>query len=142
MATFADATGKEWTVSITVGSLMRVRSETDIDLAAIARKPNELLTMIFEDAEAFAKVLWSLVADQVKAADLDAKIFYGRLDGPTVERAGEAILGGLIDFFPRSQVAKHLRGKLATALQEMDRTIVAELEARSTKPSSTPATAE
>lgn len=141
MATFVDSEGREWQVRLTVGALGDVREEAGVDLGAALRSEQGLAELVLGDPAALVKVLWVLVESQSLDKDVDPVRFAHGFDGATLERATEALLAAVADFFPRSRVGKALRENLSAALTRMDDAVLAKLQASSSSPGNSPAPA-
>lgn len=131
MAQFTDASGGEWVVRLTVGALADVREQAGVDLGQAIRSEGSLADLIFGDPAMLVRALWVLVESQAKAAGVDPVAFAHRFDGPTLERATEALLAAVADFFPRSKVGMMLRQNLTQAMSRLDDAIIQKLSSTS-----------
>jgi hypothetical protein len=97
MHVFEDANGKGWTVAINVAACKRVRGELGVDLPAlVGGGMGELL----QDPVKFVDVMYVLCRPQADDAGISDEQFGARFGGDTLERAAEAFVEELIDFFP------------------------------------------
>ncbi len=119
MPKFQDSLGREWRIGLTVAALPRLRAEAGFDLgkAAAAEKLGE---MLFGDPETVAKVLWVLVDRQAEAVGVTPEAFTEGLDGLAIERAANALIEAIIDFFHRARPAAAIKSKLPEVLGKMD----------------------
>jgi uncharacterized protein (DUF1778 family) len=109
MKFFRDNSGREWQVSVTIGTMKRVRALCDVDLYKIIEvdkngKPNaELLERLSTDPVLLVDVLYAVCkpeADKLGVSDFD---FGEALTGDTIEAAANALLDELVDFFPEAK---------------------------------------
>lgn len=113
MRTFTDTQGRAWTVTVTVDTIRRVRALAGADLMAVVG--GDLLERLSGDPVLLADLLYAVVkpeADARQVSDLD----FGRaLAGDAVVAATQALLEGLIDFFPspRARLLRQALDKLA-----------------------------
>lgn len=119
MSTFTDRYGKTHTVTLTVGSLADVKRKTGVDLSRALSDSGALADLLFTDPARLVSVLYVLTG-----SGGDADEFAHAFDGPTVERASEALMGAIADFFPRSRVGKAIRENLQGMLEEMDSKLI------------------
>ena len=121
MAKFKDAEKRSWSLKVTVGSLKKVKEDTDIDLGFIVSGKLQKLQDILEDPFSLAAVLYSLCEDQAEEREISPDDFAGMLFGETFEKAVEALIDSIVDFYPR-QKSQVLRDALAKerAKQEQD----------------------
>ena len=102
MRSFKDATGRAWTVGITVADMRRVRALVSVDLYALVDDGLKGLSELLSDPCRFVDVLYVLAqpADGPKPSDEE----FGRsFDGDALEAAADAFAGALTDFFPKRQ---------------------------------------
>ena len=97
MAAFKDQNGKEWTVTLDAPKIRSVRNECKLDLAAIDDRPYERM---YDDTILLVDVLWVLCREQAQKANITDVQFGEALVGDTIERATEAVLAAILDFFP------------------------------------------
>lgn len=130
MARFTDARGREWTIDLDVAMLERVRSETGIDLLALV--DGKLAEVLYADLSATASAICIASKPASPVRQLRAKIvtaicailpmriasrthrhigarFKKAMDGDALERAADALMESLIDFFPNARRRKVLR---------------------------------
>ena len=118
--TFKDAEGREWRVRITAGLLGRVRAEAGIPLAAIVRDNAALAELLYTDPETLGRVIWLAVADQAEARGVTPEQFYDAFDADTLQGSVSALIGAVMDFTPRSPVARQSRLGTEAILKLMD----------------------
>ena len=120
MAQFKDNAGHEWTLSITVGAIRRVRNRLQTDLLEAAE--GDLLARLARNAVLLVDVLWCLVEPEARGRDVTDEDFGRALVGGALDRATDALVEALLDFFPKPQRAKAL-GKMLDLLAEHRRTL-------------------
>jgi hypothetical protein len=129
MATFRDADNREWKLRLTVGLLGDVKRDADVDLGAAIKTPQSMAEILYADPANLVRVLWVMVEKQAREAGVTPEEFGHAFDGEAIERAGEALLEAVADFFPRSAIARKIRSELPKLLEAADREMIAKLEA-------------
>ena len=92
MHKFTDSNGREWSISVTVDTVRRVRDACKVDLSHL-----EAFRELGSDVVKLGDVLWEIVRPQ--AGTVTAEQFYGALGGAGLEAATEALTEEIIDFF-------------------------------------------
>lgn len=103
MAKFQDSKGREWIVSVTVGSMKRVRDVLGVNLGTVLQDNMKPLTELLEDPIQLVDVLYVLCKPQADADGITDVEFGESLCGDPFAEAVDAFLEGLIDFFPNRQ---------------------------------------
>lgn len=103
MRKFKDREGTEWELTIDMSSAMALKTEVGVDILEIAEGKD--LVQLSGDLLVLGGALWTLVADQAKALNLDDKAFFRRLNGDALEAATEALVAECFDFFPSEKRA-------------------------------------
>lgn len=127
MGRFVDGKGTEWTVSLDVGVLQEVKDETGVDLSVIT-KDTSWITAIFADPGKLVSILHVLCRDQIKELGLSPRDFARRFTGDVLEPAGDALVGALADFFPRSRIAQALRENLPKLWRKAEDQMIRKIE--------------
>lgn len=96
---FKDTEAREWTVSLTVDSVMRVKDQTQVDLFDIV--DGKLVAQLQSDPLLFGRVLFSLCKPQCEARGLSDSQFWQAMNGDVVEDAAKVVLSELINFSRR-----------------------------------------
>jgi hypothetical protein len=106
---FRDTANNVWTVSVTVGGYMRIKNELGIDITDLSSEDGGWLTRTIADENMYEmlSVLATLIEKQLDAKGLTLEEWYDLMDGDSLEAAGYALLGGVINFIPA-----HKRGPL------------------------------
>lgn len=98
MASFKDASGRVWSLVITVDTIRRVRQLAGCDLMqAIGGK---LLEQLAVDPVLLVDVLAAACKPQMDAAQVTAEQFGQAMVGDAIDDAAQALLQGLADFSP------------------------------------------
>jgi hypothetical protein len=118
MHSFIDAEKREWPLVVTVGAVKRVRDLVAVDLLEVAT--GKLLARLADDPVLLADVLFALVKPQADAGKISDEDFGRALVGEVFDRAAEALVKELLDFFPLSQRALAL-GKLRAEIEKRGR---------------------
>jgi hypothetical protein len=121
MKEFTDKNGKIYSLSITIGSIMRVKSKLDVDLLQIEKGENPLLTRLWEDEVLLAQVIACLLSNQI--ADKTDEEILESFDGDTILKATTCFYDELIDFFQKS--ARTERAELVKKQQALIKEVIA-----------------
>lgn len=97
MPKFVDAQGESWPVEITLPDVRRVRTALDLDLLDLSQ---EIFSKLLDDPELAIDVLSVVLTPLIRERGLDADGFARRLVGDPLDAATDALLEGLIGFFP------------------------------------------
>lgn len=98
MKTFKDSTGRSWEITLTVGSVKRVRALLDVDLLAIEEGDPPLLTRLATDVILLCDVIFVLVKPQADKLDVDDVEFGESLGGEVIADAQDAFYEELVLF--------------------------------------------
>ncbi len=120
MKKFTDTKNRDWTVSVTVGSVKRVKGSVayedggklvPLDLMRVL--DGRLLERLAEDAELLCDTLYALCEPEAKTRNIDAMDFAEGLGGDVLDEASRALLAEIVDFFPgaRRTVLRRLAAK-------------------------------
>ena len=71
MHSFADTTGRQWTIAVNVASIKRVRDLAQVDLLKIVENKCELLARLYDDPILLVDVLYCVVKPDADAAGKD-----------------------------------------------------------------------
>ena len=99
MKTFNDAAGRTWTIALTLGTALHVKSKLDIDLLQPEAGEPPLLTRLGTDEMLLGEVLCALLESQFAShnvTDTDVRMAF---DGKTLLSAQKAFYDELTDFF-------------------------------------------
>ena len=107
MASFTDKSGKAWRLDLTVATIKRVRSLTDVDL--LDDNYGEVLVDLGRDVIKLVDVLFAIVQPQATEADITDEQFGEALFGDAIDKATEAFIDSVIEFFPSEKKRQALR---------------------------------
>lgn len=115
MQSFTDRSGKAWPITLTIGSLKRVKAETGIDLLDLAHHERcaQLVDRIQSDPFLLCDVIFSAVQP-----DITKEQFAESFDGDVVEAATEALLKSITDFSQSQR--RPLLAKVLDKLKALD----------------------
>ena len=66
---FTDTAGREWTMGLTIGSFMEVKSAHAVDLFALDQGTPPLIEVLYSDPVLLAKIIYTIVGDQIDGVD-------------------------------------------------------------------------
>jgi hypothetical protein len=98
MKIFKDALQRDWTVSINVLAVKRIKAKLDIDLLDSTK--GELLLSLADDPVSLCDMLWILCEEEATKRGIGDEDFGRSLAGDAIDRATTAFLEELVDFFP------------------------------------------
>ena len=101
MKTFVDNMGKTWTVTVNVGTIKRVKDLLGINL--VQAITGDLIEKVENDICLFVDILYVVCKQQAQANNISDEKFGELLGGDSLEKATEAFLDQLIDFFPETR---------------------------------------
>lgn len=119
MATFLDNQNRKWTVEINLSTVRRVKTLTGVDILAETGS-GKLFERLANDPIMLCDVLYAVVQPQCeKAAPVVTDEDFGAaLSGDSIATATDALLQGIVDFFPSARRA--LLQKILTKSKELD----------------------
>lgn len=109
MTTFVDTAGRTWTVRVDVAAIKRVRSVAGVDLYGLVDDRFAGLGRLLGDPVPLVDVLYVLCRDAAERAGVTDEDFGRAMAGDVIERAANAFVEALIDFFPDPRVRAGLR---------------------------------
>lgn len=101
MKSFKDSTGREWVITLTLGSAMKVKSKLDVDLLQPEEGDPPLLTRLGTDEMLLAEVICALLENQFDKHGVTEDDVREAFDGQTILAAQKAFYGELVDFFQK-----------------------------------------
>ena len=128
MQVFKDNADRNWSLSLTIGSAMKIKQTLGVDILQPEVGDPPLMTRLGTDEMLLAQVIASLLESQFELHKVDADQIYQCFDGPTFARAHEAFYQELIDFF-----LQRGRKDRAAAVQKQKKLILAGVTAATTK---------
>ncbi len=163
MKTFTDSLGRTWSVVVNVATIKRVRNLCNVDLASIVEfeqdsKPSmNLFEKLSSDPVLLVDVLYAVCKPECEQKNVSDEDFGASMDGDSIEQATDALLEGIIDFFPEVKrlflhrilsAAKRLKNaseekmKLLLADDSLENKVVSALEQSNGSSVNLPASAE
>lgn len=121
MHKFKDATGKEWSLLVTIAAVQRAREHAGEDLLRFFAKDKPLVKELAEDPVRLVAVLYAVCRPQAVEAGITPEEFGERMYGDALPQATDALLGAMVDFSPHPKEREMLRRVLATAKRVSDR---------------------
>lgn len=117
MATFKTADGREWTIAVNVATVKRTRELTGVNLLALVGE-QAAISELFSDDVRLCEVLCAVIRPQLEAASVSDDQFFATINGDVIERAAEALLNEIVDFFqePRRGLMKKALAKYKMAI--------------------------
>lgn len=105
---FIDTKKREWPVTFTIGTMMRVEMETGITLDDLVPKPGkkhddsclEPFQAFISDGMTIFKVMWAIFKPDCEAKGITLQDFADGFGEETFLAAGRALVEALHDFFP------------------------------------------
>lgn len=128
MPSFRDAADREWTVSIAVGDLKRVKDTLDIHLTKLVDQDLRLLFELAADPIQCVDVLWVLCKPQADALGINEIQFGQSFSQEAFDEAGKALVRAVFNFFPASRRDPLL--KLVDKTEQAMKAIAAEAAAK------------
>jgi hypothetical protein len=102
MSTFTDNAGRTWTVSVTFGSIKRVRDLIGVNLARLEDGDPPLLTRLGTDVMLLCDVIYSLIKPQADQQDITDEEWAAAMGGEAILSAHNAFYEALQDFFRKA----------------------------------------
>jgi len=113
MRSFKDTEGRQWVVRVSVDTLKRVKALLGVDLTEAAT--GDLMGRLADDPVLLADVLYAVCQPEAEGRDISDEAFGRALGGDAIDEAADALIGALVDFFP-----KRRRALLEKAKQKLD----------------------
>lgn len=132
--TWTDSGGRKWVVSITVGTIKRVKDLIGVDLLGVL--DGELLARLADDPVLLVDTLYAVCKPQADQQGVSDESFGELLVGDTIEQAASALVEGLTNFFPQRKrgVLAKLWAATTKAQQEASRMMESKLNAGTVDP--------
>ena len=128
MKTFTDAAGRTWTLTLTLGTAMKVKAKLDIDLLQPEAGDPPLLTRLGTDEMLLGEVLCAMLEGQFETHKVTDDDVRAGFDGQTLLAAQKAFYEELIGFF-RSR-GRNDRAKAVAKQMALIEAAVAAVETR------------
>lgn len=127
-ARFEDAEGREWSLKITVNDIRRVRRILGEDL--LKDNVEQMLSRLMADPVLLVDVIYVLVKPQADNRDLSDEDFGRSLYGDALDRATQAFLDALTNFFPsrRREILRRVRERAEEVTEKMAKLTMEQME--------------
>lgn len=121
MKKFCTTDGAEWEIKVNVLAIKRVEEETGIRLTSVV-DDEAVRKAAFGDDLRFVDILIALIRPQMEAAKRTTESVLEAMDAGTLEKAVEALMEGLFDFFPEPRKGLLMKawGKTRTAAENLE----------------------
>ncbi len=119
MKTFADNSGRIWTIAVNVDTIKRVRGLLDVDLLDVVEE--KLIEKLIRDPVLLCDVVYAVCKPEADARGVSDEDFGRSMAGDAIEYATKALLEELVDFSPSPRDRTNLGRVLETTWQVMDR---------------------
>lgn len=116
MKTFKDNAGRTWTVAVNVACIKRVKGLLEIDLTEAV--DGELLERLLNDPVLLCDVVYCACKTEADAQNVTDEQFGQAMAGDALDRAAEALLEDLVDFFPSGK--RTVLRKALAKIQEVE----------------------
>jgi hypothetical protein len=130
MRAFVDATGRTWTVAITVDAIKRVRGLLKVDLLEVV--DGKLVDRLVSDPILLCDVVYAVCKPEADTRGVTDADFGRAMAGDAIDGAVTALLEDLVDFFP--QARRRLLAKAVQKLRHIETLAVEAGEARLDSP--------
>ena len=114
MVAFTDTAGRTWTLSLTYGSIERVKALVDIDLFKLDEGDPPLLTRLGTEITLLCDVIFALIKGQADGQDVTDEQWAEAMGGDAILAAQTAFYEELVSFFQslgRRDMARQTRHK-------------------------------
>lgn len=101
MSNWKDSQGRSWSMAVTISTVKRTRDLAGINLLDVF--DGKLLSQLSQDPELLVNTIYAVCKPQADAAGVSDEQFGELLVGDAIEQAAEALVQGIIDFFPRDR---------------------------------------
>lgn len=98
---WTDNLGRNWSAAITVNTVKRVQQLTGVNLLAVF--DGGLLNRLADDPILLVNTLYAVCKPEAEQRDVTEEAFGELLVGDAIEHAVEALVRGIIDFFPKDR---------------------------------------
>ncbi len=116
MKTFKDNQLREWSISVDVAAIKRVKSLLDVNLLDIV--DGELLEKLVTDPVMLCDIIYCLVKPEADQKEVSDEEFGRAMGGDSLDHATAALLGELVGFFPKGK--RQVLGKAVEKLRTFE----------------------
>jgi hypothetical protein len=103
MKTFKDSKNVSWDISITVGTIKRIKDITGIDVFEESAKQKNIFITVSEDPILLCNILYAICKPQADERKITDEQFGESMGGDAIEVATNCFIEELIDFFPSAK---------------------------------------
>lgn len=100
MSSFIDTAGRRWAVEVNTVTAKRVRKTLNVDVLRLFDDQMKPLGELLSNPIDFVDVLYVLCQEEADRRDVSDEDFGRSLGGGTLDKAADAFLEALADFFP------------------------------------------
>lgn len=129
MRAFTDNDGRQWVISITIGSLKRVRALAGIDLMGIVDPRSGVLERLAADPCVLGDAIFAAIKPAADELEVTGEEFAEALAGDALAAATEAFIEAVVDFFPDARGREALRALMAAGKERSEQIAAAAMEA-------------
>lgn len=101
MASFKDASGKEWSVSLDAPAIMAIRAECDPDFMLEREGQEGTYDRLQRDPVLLCRVIYHVCAKQRLSSGITEQAFYEQVIGDAIDAASQALLDAMLLFTPK-----------------------------------------
>jgi len=105
MKTFQDNQNRTWAITLNVDALKRIKDLTGVDLMQIVSDGGKLIERLVSDPVLLCDVIYAACREEAETKQISDRDFGRAMAGDAIEKATEALLGELADFFPQRRRA-------------------------------------
>ena len=100
-ALWTDAQGRAWSTAVNVNTVKRAQQLTGVNLLQVF--DGDLLNRLADDPVLLVNTLYAVCKPQAEERQVSEEAFGELLVGDAIEKAAEALVRGIIDFFPKGR---------------------------------------
>jgi hypothetical protein len=133
---FKDSTGHTWTVGITVGSYMKIKSELGIDVTDVASENSWIQDLaLSEDIVTLMSMVVIILQPALDKAGVSMEEFFDRIGAEECDALLSALIGGVVNFTPAHKQEPLVRAivMMQTKAEKAAQKVLLLLEDRSEK---------
>jgi len=119
MKTFNDTAGRNWTITVNVDAIKRVRSLCDVDL--LEWSDGKLIERLIRDPILLCDVVYAVCKPQIDERSITDEDFGRAMAGDAIEHATTALLEEVVNFSPNLRDRQLAERVMKRTWQAMDR---------------------
>lgn len=120
MIGFKDKTGRFWQLELTIGLIESIKEKALTDIDTLITAPEEFGKVLLMNPRKFAEILWVMCEEQAVVANVSPTDFGKLLNRDTIDKASNAFIESILDFYPRQSAGRVMRENLPALLMKMD----------------------